>query len=217
MLQAPHGPPPLRLDLLRSGDRSAFDGFVSVFWKPVTHFLTRRVPLQDVDDLAQNSFALVYQSVLRGKGPRTISRSVWLRYLYKCARNQVKDYYRRRRTLGPTLPIDDLLRQGEEHIPAARSALDPALAAFEESDALHDCMRRLPAPGRALFWLHFVEGMSKREIARALGVPESSLRTHFGKALASVRACLHARSIDGPGSLPARGLPWWRRDVYFRT
>ncbi len=210
MLQAAPTPPPLRLDLLRSGDRQAFDGFVSACWRPVTRFLTRRVPLQEVDDLAQNSFALLYRSVLRGKGPRDASRSIWLRYLFKCARNQVKDYYRRRRSLGPTLPLDELLRQGEERLPAPASRPEPVLAQ-EEADAVHACLERLPDPCRSVFRLHFVDGKSKREIARTLGVSESSLRAHFAKALMALRACLQARGIDGrAGAL--HQPPWARRE-----
>ena len=72
---------------------------------------------------------------------------------------------------------------------ADRFALD------EEASALRDCMGELETRSRSICWLHFAEDHSKREVARLLECPESSVRSWIQKALEALRVCLERKGL----------------------
>ncbi len=189
------------MERLRQRDWTAFDELVDAYWEPVLRFFWKRLPPDDAEDLGQNVFIAVYRAVLKGGGPVGGDGESWRRYLFTCARNLMRDYLRRMKARAPFDRLENLLgdegagpdvetrvRKGEE-----ASGL---LVSKEESEAIRDCMGRLDVLSRAICWLHFVDSRSKREIARALEMPESSLRATLVKALKVLRRCLEAKGMS---------------------
>lgn len=192
------GPDYARLAVrVRDGDRNAFDALVRAFWQRVQGYFWRRVG-SDADELAQSVFVNVYRGVRRGAGSRLADEESWSRYLFGVARNVWRDH--RRLAQRPATGLEDLF--GEEGS-LARDANDPrtiegseALADAETRAALEACLAELEDPGRELVWLHFVEGRSKRELARHLDRPESSLRSEMVRLLERLRRCVTSRGVS---------------------
>jgi RNA polymerase sigma factor (sigma-70 family) len=187
------------LQRLSGGDRGAFDVLVRTFWEPLMRYFWKRVPSQDAEELCQNVFVAVYRAARTAASSLPADDSGWSRYLFTCARNQLVDYQRRREVRQAVRRLDDLLGDDgdwEQVVPSTRSE-DPAAPAVlrEESRALRDCMGQLEVFERAVCWAHFVAGRSKREIARVVEMPESSLRVIFVKVLKALRGCLEAKGV----------------------
>ncbi|MBI4600411.1 MAG: sigma-70 family RNA polymerase sigma factor [Planctomycetes bacterium] len=179
-------------------DRDAFDALVRALWEPVFRCLWKRVPAGDAGDLAQDVFFRLYRALRAGRGPALEDEEAWTRYVLACARNRAADYHRRRRAAPPTGPLEELLQRGEEP-PGRGDPGDPIepLVAREEAAAVRDCLGRLDPQARAVAWLHFVDGRPKREIARSLGMAESSFRGLLDRAARSLRKCLESKGALG--------------------
>lgn len=180
---------------LSAGDRAAFDTLVRRFWEPVMRFCWKRTSAAEAEDLAQEVFTAVYRGVRHGRTPRISDADGWRRYIWSCARNRVIDYWRRTRTRPPAQALTDLVGDecgggvGSDHSSAGTDAAKAPISR-EQSDAIRDCMNRLDVQSRAACWLLFVERRSKREIARMLDKPESSLRSGLVEAIRVLRQCL---------------------------
>lgn len=177
-----------------AGDRAAFDTLVRRFWEPVMRFCWKRTSAAEAEDLAQEVFTAVYRGVRHGRAPRAGDADGWRRYIWSCARNRVIDHWRRRGTRPPAQALTDLVGDecgggGGDHGSAGTDAAGAPISR-EQSSAIRDCMNRLDVLSRAACWLLFVERRSKREIARMMDKPESSLRSMLVEAIRVLRQCL---------------------------
>lgn len=68
---------------------------------------------------------------------------------------------------------------------------------FETRDALWWCVRQLPSRQRAVVILRYYEDLSDAEIGAALGIRQSSVRSHITRALARIRRT-HLQLLGGP-------------------
>jgi RNA polymerase sigma-70 factor (ECF subfamily) len=102
-------------------------------------------------------------------------------WLHRIAINVAYTYARRRR-LGE---IGELVRRLGRPAPA----LDPAEAA--ETSDLFKALGKLPAEQAAVIMLRHYHGYTNREIAFALGAPESTIASRLAKAKERLRAELH--------------------------
>ncbi len=190
------------LSRLRHGDRAAFDRLVDVFWDPVMRYFWKRLPAQDAEDQTQEVFIQTYEAVRRGGGSAESTLPTWRRYLFASARNRLIDYWRRKGARPPTDSLEDLLaeeRSWEEILPdygTASTGAAPAISA-EQGTAVHDCMGALDVTSRALCWLVFADERPKRDIARLIGKPESSVRVLITEAVQALRRCLESKGL-GP-------------------
>ncbi len=184
-------PDPLSIaERIRRGDRSAFDDLVAAHWRSVLAFFWRRLPREVAEDLAQTVFVNAWQALGRGRGERLDDTTAWSRYLLASARNLLTDHWRRHR-LEPSLA--DAVQTVAE---IAKADTNDATTAAELRRALEDCLDALDRAGRDLCWLHFVDGQSKRELARAAGRPESSVRADIARALQRLRRCLEGKGAS---------------------
>jgi RNA polymerase sigma-70 factor (ECF subfamily) len=70
-----------------------------------------------------------------------------------------------------------------------------------ERDALRDALRHLTPDHRAVIALHYLEGLTVREIADALGVRAGTVKSRLHYGVAELRAAYDAAARDGE---PAR-------------
>lgn len=185
---------------LEAGQRSAFDALVEWFWDPIYRFFWKRVSLSDADDLTQEVFVSLYRAFRNGAGPAESSVTHWRRYLFGSAQNTLSSHWRKKGRGFQTASLEDLFSEEvswQESVPSsgARSEEDP-LVSEEQRVAVRDCMGGLDEISRAVFWSHFAEGRSKREIAACLKVAESSLRDRMVRAMGGLRRCLEEKGIE---------------------
>ena len=184
---------------IQAGDRDAFDELVTAFWSPVLGYFWRRMARSDAEELTQTVFVNVYRAIKRGGAKQLSHESSWAKYLFRTARNTLADHWRRSAGT-PEIHLEDLEGEGHAWVdrladPRADSDGSAALQSTETRAALEECLDELEVSGRRLAWLHFVEGRSKRDLARTMNRPESSVRMDMARVLGRLRTCLESKGV----------------------
>ncbi|MBA2286708.1 MAG: sigma-70 family RNA polymerase sigma factor [Ktedonobacteraceae bacterium] len=104
-------------------------------------------------------------------------------WLFRIARNCAMDYFRRCK---PTISLEDLPL--EEH--PVTDHLEEAAITGEQQRHLLAHLRRLPEREREIIGLKFVAGLTNREIARVLQIPEGTVGSLLYRALRQLRVAL---------------------------
>ncbi len=136
--------------------------------------LTRDAGL--AEDLTQEVFASAWQAVGEFRGDASIR--TWLHRIAYNAFINVRRRQRRERTVATT-------RRNEGLEPAA----DPlsAVMADEHVGRVYDAMDDLDVNDRTILLLHYVEGLSYREMAQVLGRSDGTLKWLTSRALEKLR------------------------------
>jgi len=133
----------------------------------------------EVADFRQDIYVRVYESAGRTRpaAPKA--------FLFTTARNFVVDRVRRERivSINYTQDLDSLNVLVDELCPEQR------LSARQELERLSAALDQLSDDSRDVIWLRRVEGLSQREAAKRLGMPEGTLESHLCRA---VRALMKA-------------------------
>jgi len=122
----------------------------------------------------------------------------WKPLFYRILENKIRDLQRRRTVRGrvmawlPARASDDDEEEWDpiaqaasaEPLPVMRLELDEAIGALEQAIAA------LPARQRQAFLLRNLEGLDVAETAAAMGCGEGSVKTHYFRALQTLRAQL---------------------------
>ena len=143
----------------------------------------------DADDLVQEAYARIYQSILRGGGPTGSFRA----YLFTSIRNTAAGWGRARRET----TSDDL-----------EMIEDPATSERATEDALDrsitvQAFRSLPSRWQEALWYSEIEGMKPAEVAPLLGmkptaVAQLTFRAREGLREAWIQA--HLRNVASGSS-----------------
>jgi RNA polymerase sigma-70 factor (ECF subfamily) len=162
------------LEAVRRGDPGARDRWVAVWWPRVYRMALGMTGREaDAEDLAQETMMAGLGAIDRFRGES--SESTWLYSI--------------------------LLRKHRSHWRRPEAAARPALAApeapVEEALAL---LGALPAEQRITALLFYVEGFSIREISRALGVLQATVRWRLFR----VRQILKVRLGTGSSRVPCK-------------
>ena len=182
-----------------TGDEEAFEALVRQHWESVARFLWLRLSAEDAHDMAQDVFLRAWRAHRDGRGPAEDRPAAWRAYLQRTARNLWIDDARRRGARIEAVSLDGLLDEEgswEERVhPGAPGEADGAAMLVERETrvALVDCLGRLDRDVRQIFWAHYVEARTKREIARSLDCPESTLRLEMVKGMGALRRCLEEK------------------------
>ncbi|WP_461474376.1 sigma-70 family RNA polymerase sigma factor [Microbacterium sp. HJ5] len=171
----------------RSGDRGAFGELWRRHYRSGITVARNVSPGTDADDLVQEAYTRIYQSILKGGGPTGSFRA----YLFTSIRNTAAGWGRARRETA----IDEL-----------ESLEDPATTEQATADSLdrsltHQAFRSLPTRWQEVLWYSEIEGMKPAEIAPLLGmkptaVAQLTFRAREGLREAWIQA--HLRSVaDG--------------------
>jgi RNA polymerase sigma-70 factor, ECF subfamily len=122
----------------------------------------------------------------------------WPPLFYRILTNRVRDMQRRRTVRGRImswLPARDAEEEGEEFDPIAQAPSHEATPArrleLEEAiGVLETALAALPARQQQAFLLRNYEGLDVNATAQAMGCSEGSVKTHYFRALETLRAKL---------------------------
>lgn len=177
------------------GDPDAFAALVVKYQDPVFNTAYRMVGDREVArDLAQEAFVRAFEGMAEFD-PGMPFRP----WVFRICTNAAIDHLRRSSRRGE-VGIDDAFPSGEisgempggptvspqERTPETESIEN------ETSLAVHRALQGLPDNYRAVVVLHYIEGMSFREIAAMMGIPRNTAKTWAKRA----RAILH-ESLEG--------------------
>jgi RNA polymerase sigma-70 factor (ECF subfamily) len=177
----------------RSGDSSAFEAIVRRY-TPLAYSLTYRLLAANreaAEEAVQEIFLKAYRSI-----GSFHSGQRFFTWFYTIALNHLRSIRRRRRSHPEesTLPIDGhtafstMRRNGE--LPEDRAI------AREGERLAQEALLRLPERYREVFLLRHVEGLSSREAADILRLPEATVRTHLFRAREQLKKLLLERQWE---------------------
>jgi RNA polymerase sigma-70 factor, ECF subfamily len=164
----------------QQGDRTAFDGLVGIHQTALRGFLRRRLPIDMVEDVIQETFLAAW-SALPGFELRPTARlKTWL---YRIALHKTADSLRR----APNdLPLETLALA---HSGASAASTDTALW-------VHALLQQLPEEQRVLLELYYFEDLTLAEVALVLDRNINTVKYHFYQAHARSLALAHQEGID---------------------
>lgn len=182
-----------------AGARPTIEGLFRSHGRDVYRIVRRmagsRASAADLDDLTQQVFLAAHRDLRSFRGdaaPRT--------WLYGIASRVVLMHFRSwRRRLAALTAFADASRMTEAPPPDAESTV----ADREELARVQHALDRLTPEKRLVFVLHEVEGLSGKEIAAVLSIPEATVFTRLHYARRELVAVL-ARTSGDDGRAPGR-------------
>lgn len=158
----------------KAGDKTAFEAVYASCYRPVFHYLLRRIRnSKDAEDLAQQVFLRLYTSATTF-ADQTISP---LAYLFTAARNTLLTFVGRenRFQYQELEGADEIVEPGdiEHHV--------------EQIDLVKRAMAILPDEQRQVIDYKFTLGLTTQEIAMRLGKTEAAIRQMQCRALRRMR------------------------------
>ena len=184
----------------QNGDAAAFDALVGRWDRKIQGAIYRVLGAgEDSRDLCQEVFLKAYRAL--GTFKREARFSSWL---YQIALNACRDRLRRRRGRVQVSLDDaaDALEATQDHQP---SALD-LVEARDLARAVQAAMATLPHEQREVIALKEYQGLTFVEIAEALDVPVSTVKTRLYRGLGQLRQQLERQGVRGaaaPAAAPA--------------
>jgi len=176
----------------QSGDIAAFDQLVHRWDRKIQGVIHRLVGNHDeARDLTQEAFLKAYRAL--GAFKREARFSSWL---YQIAINSTRDRLRRRRRRS-YLSLDEVEPGSEASL---RDRAPSAFDLVESSDLARlvaGAVAALPAEQREVVILKEYEGLTFPEIAEALDVPLSTVKTRLYRGLGQLRVRLEREGIRG--------------------
>ncbi len=169
-------------------DDPALHALIEAQREPLSRFVRARVSRpEEAEDLLQEVWYQLSRTWLTQ--PLDDARA----WLYRVARNQLIDHYRKRSALW----LEEYLTQWDEDGAYAldwlqADATDPELALWQSQfwEAFYQALDSLPEAQREVFLRHELEGLTLREIAEQSGTPLKTIISRKGYAVRRLRILL---------------------------
>ena len=164
---------------VRDGDGEAFAGLVERYGDDLVAYLGRLTGSPErAEDLAQEAFLRLYRAA-----PRYRDRGRLAAYLYRIATNLLRSEERRARRWRGLAPV---LAAGSPD--RAEPSAPRRVAGEELRRRLATALAGLPLALRAPLVLYEIEGWPQRQIARALGCREGTVKSRLHRARSRLRS-----------------------------
>jgi len=185
------------VEACQGGDASAFDVLVARWEDRIRGAAFRFLGSEEeARDVAQEAFLKAYRALAGFKGEARFSS-----WLYQIATNLCRDRLRRRKTRA-TVSLEALEEAGPvmvETRPGAHERLLERDLALAVRRAIHT----LPEEQREVVILKEYQELTFLEIAQALDVPISTVKTRLYRGLGQLRLRLEREGVRGTAPLPA--------------
>ncbi|MEM9281281.1 MAG: RNA polymerase sigma factor [Verrucomicrobiota bacterium] len=156
------------------------------YYQQVLRFIRSSVRDQEeAEDLAQETYLRYFRT------RRTLHGKEANRLLHRIARHLLADRYRRWKTRTKA-GFEEAEILEEARIESPTRALDHVIEAREEIRALEGAIAGLSARCRQIFLLHRFGGLTYSQIAKHLGISQSTVEKHITKAIVACRDALDA-------------------------
>jgi RNA polymerase sigma-70 factor (ECF subfamily) len=185
------------IEACRAGESSAFEVLVSRWEDKFRGAAWRVLGSEDeAREVAQEAFVKAYGALAGFKSEARFSS-----WLYQIALNLCRDRLRRRKTWA-TVSLDELEQNGPVLVARGPGAQEQLI-----QDDLASAVRRaidgLSAEQREVVILKEYQGLTFLEIAQALDVPVSTVKTRLYRGLGQLRLRLESEGIRGLAPVPA--------------
>ena len=183
------------LDRWRAGDSSAFEKLVHRHERRVFSLVFRMLgSREEAEDVAQEAFLALHRHGHRFRGEARFST-----FVYRVAANAALN---RRRTLGRRRAREEALvrrQDAGDDLPVAPRDPEDAASGGEIQERVQEALQALPPDLRMAIVLYDIEGQSYADIARALRIPEGTVKSRIHRARTALRDRLRslARATEG--------------------
>jgi RNA polymerase sigma factor (sigma-70 family) len=170
----------------RAGDLQAFDALIERHMGVVYAIACARLGDRErAEDLVQEVFLRVFLALDKLDRPERIAA-----WLGRITRNLAIDWQRRERSASRLVPLVPLDERGRDLPDTRAKGVRQQMEAHERETAVWQALLKLPPEEREAVMLHFTEEMTATEIARRLGVHQTTITRRLQRALASMRGLL---------------------------
>ncbi len=173
------------IQALQNGDAKAFTQILDAYQNLVYNtILGITQSKEDAEDIAQEVFVQVYESVYQFKGESKFST-----WLYRIAITKSLDWQRKRKRKKRFAIIESLFGINNEVKHESVTFYHPgvALANKEQAAVLFKAIQQLPETQQIVFTLNKVEGLSYQEVAEVLQVTVASVEALLHRAKQNLR------------------------------
>jgi len=185
------------VEACRAGETSAFDILVARWQDKIRGAAYRVLGSEDeARDVAQEAFLKAYRGLVAFKQEARFSS-----WLYQIALNLCRDRLRRRKTRA-TVSLEEAEAVGPAIAEAGPGALE-RLQQLDLARAVQRAIEALPDEQREVVVLKEYQGLTFLEIAQALEVPVSTVKTRLYRGLGQLRLRLESEGIRGAAPVPA--------------
>lgn len=184
------------VDRWQSGDEGAFHELIRRHERRVFRLLFRMMGnKEEAEDVAQEAFLSLHRH-----GHQFRREARFSTFVYRVAANAALN---RRRTLGRNRNRVSELKVSQEagfDLPPAPRDPEDAAVGSEVRDRVQEALLELPDDLRVAVLLYDIEGQSYQEVARALGIPEGTVKSRIHRARSALRVQLRSYVEAGKGS-----------------
>lgn len=181
------------IERARGGDEQAFNDIVNAYKRRIAGTISRLIGRpEDVDDVAQEVFVRLYQSLDQLRTPQ-----VFEPWLQRLTVNAAYDYHRRNRRRKESRMAD--LSEAQVMLADAGAGSDRARDDRDASrvrDLLHSLLSHVSEEDRLLLLMKEVEGLSLKELGAIYKANESALKVRLFRARQRVLKAFRAQT-DG--------------------
>ncbi len=173
---------------LKLGDESAFTKLVDEYQDMVYNTALGIVQqADDADDITQEVFIQIYQSISSFKGDSKFST-----WLYRITLSKALDHQKKKKRKKRFGFVQSLFgANGEEHIhPVEFNHPGVQLEKKERANELFNVLKQIPDKQRIAFTLHKLEGQSYQEVAEIMNTTLYAVESLMGRAKANLRTAL---------------------------
>ena len=176
------------IEKLKQGEDAAFKSIVET-WQDMVYNTAIGIVQQptDAEDVAQEVFLQVYESVHSFKGESKFST-----WLYRITITKAMDHLRRKKRKKRFAFIQSLFGQDNQliHDPGDFNHPGVRFENKEKAGILFQAISQLPENQKIAFTLHKIEGLSYQEISEVMKVSVSSVESLMHRAKANLRKML---------------------------
>ncbi len=165
------------MSLVADGDEEAFRLLMDRHAKGVLNFFLRMgAYIDDAEDMMQTTFMKVYEYRCRYEG-----KGHFRAFLYTLARHTWVEFVRRNSRRVSTVPI--------ENVTDVSGGEDPASSVQRKLD-VQQALQKLPEKHREVIVMNVYQGLTHKEIASILGIPEGTVKSRSFAAMRMLREML---------------------------
>jgi RNA polymerase sigma factor (sigma-70 family) len=176
------------IERLRKGDAAAFKSIVETWQDMVFNTSLGIVQnAEDAEDVAQEVFVQVYESINQFKGDSKFST-----WLYRIAVTKSLDHLRKKKRKKRFAFLQSLFGANEEEVRHTPDFHHPGvgLENKEKASVLFKAIDKLPDNQKTAFTLHKLEGLSYQEVAEVMETTVSSVESLMHRAKGNLKKLL---------------------------
>jgi len=173
----------ISIDRLKAGDESAFKEVITMYQKRVLKIAYGYThDLNDSADISQEVFITLFKNL------KKITSHEHLKLLiYRITVSRSLDFLRREKYRKFFKPFSEMSENRVNNFTTGEITQEQNIKSSEFDAALGDALKKLSSNQKTAFMLKNHEGLSIREIAEVTGKSESTVKTHLGRAVKTIR------------------------------